>query len=124
MEDSAANPERRRHPRLSMTSDLALIMLPEENRSGAPIDISMGGLSFLYRGDPLQPEEGRQHGILIGEDDLWLENMSFQTVHDFPDREQVSERGDEHPLRRRCLQFCNLSEKQRTLLEKYIRLNT
>ena len=114
--------ERRRFPRLSTTSDSALVMLPEENLSGALVDISMGGLSFLYSGNPFHLADMLQRGILIGEDDLWLENIPIKTVHDFEAR--VPLLTDEPGLRRRCLQFCGLSEAQRTLVEQFIWLNT
>jgi len=123
MPNSIANrqQERRRYPRLTATGDTAFVMLPEEKISGVLIDIGMGGMSFHYRGSLFQMGSLLQQGILFGEDDLWLENLPTKTVHDFADRIPVA--ADESLIRRRCLQFCGLSENQQSLLAQFIERN-
>lgn len=114
--------ERRRHPRLKTIGDHAMVVLPDESLVGGLIDISMGGLAFYYNALPPRREQRLQSGILVGNDDLWLQDLPIQTVRDFEVKIPVFAR--QPILRRRCLSFGPLSSHQQSLLEQYIWLNT
>lgn len=114
--------ERRRYPRLRTIGDHAMVILPDEALVGELVDISMGGLAFYYSDSPDRQEQGRQSGILVGNDDLWLQNFPTRTIKDFVVEIPVFSKRP--VLRRRCLAFGPLSASQESLLEQYIWLNT
>lgn len=114
--------ERRRYPRLKTIGGNAMVFLPDEALVGELVDISLGGLAFYYSDTPSRQEYQLQSGILVGDDDLWLEDFPIKTVHDFVVEIPVFSK---RPiLRRRCLAFGPLSNHQKSLLEQYIWLNT
>jgi hypothetical protein len=114
--------ERRRHPRLKTIGGHAMVVLPDEALVGALVDISMGGIAFYYSALSPRQEQRPQSGILVGDDDLWLQDYPIKTVQDFVVKIPVFSK---RPiLRRRCLAFGPLSDHQESLLEQYIWLNS
>ena len=99
-----------------------MVVLPEEALVGEVVDISLGGLAFYYNALPPRMEQKPQSGILIGNDDLWLQDFPIKTVQDFV--VQIPVFSKRPVLRRRCLAFGPLSDHQQSLLEQYIWLNT
>ena len=76
-------PERRAHPRLKVIGREPLVSISSETLNGAPVDISMGGMSFFYRGVPFFPGDGVHYCSLVGCDDLWLVKMPVKTISDY-----------------------------------------
>lgn len=114
--------ERRKHPRLKTIGDHAMVVLPDESLVGELVDISMGGLAFYYSDAPFRQLQRPQPGMLIGDDDLWLQDFPLKTIQDFAVKIPVFSKSP--VLRRRCLAFGSLTDQQQSLLEQFIWLNT
>ena len=114
--------ERRRHPRLRTTTDHAMVVLADGSLVGELVDISLGGFAFYYRDLPSHWNKRSESGLLIGADDLWVQDMPIKTIQDFVVKVPVFK---ERPvLRRRCMAFGTLTDCQEELLRQYIMLNT
>ena len=111
----------RRHKRSVVQGGTFVVVSPGTNREQKVqlIDISQGGMAFVYEGSP---EELEKSGFLkmIGESQPYLENYNYETAFDAP----VHGGGDVQssvPYRRRGVKFKWLGTIQKMELKDYIK---
>ncbi|MEJ2034332.1 MAG: PilZ domain-containing protein [Deltaproteobacteria bacterium] len=110
--------ERRNHPRFSLKPGAYVV---NAARPGLITDISLGGLSWRYVDRKKWPESSPTLDILIEGYGTSIVELPYQIVsdceveHDCPDRSLA--------VRRRSIQFGELSAGQRLQLEELIRQN-
>lgn len=106
--------ERRIHPRHPAKTGTIVA----NNRSGEIIDISMGGLAFSYLERDDWDHESFDHGMLLGENDLCIEDLPLKVISDCAINSGIS-------IIRRCgVQFGKLTPKQLAQLEYFIWANS
>lgn len=106
--------ERRLHPRHPAKSGT----ITANNLTGEIIDISMGGLAFSYLERAEWDGESFDHGILLGENDLCIEDLPLKVISDCAINSGIS-------IIRRCgVKFGKLTPKQIAQLEYYIWANS
>ncbi len=107
-------PERRQDQRFKVKSGT----FKSESKSGDIVDISMGGLSFSYVDSANWTDETFDCGMLMGENDLCLEDIPLKIISDCAINRGLS-------ITRRCgVKFEKLTPKQMAQLEYYIWANT
>jgi len=120
--DSKEIVDKRKHTRFR-SQDLAFAAFGSHSKEiGEIIDISMGGLAFLYIADGDQINESRELEIYLAKDDFHLKEVPFNTISDF-------ELPNEFPtssiiMRRRGVQFGDLRQDQVSQLGYFIRNHT
>jgi hypothetical protein len=106
--------DRRSHSRHPVKS----VTIATPNRTGEIIDISMGGLAFSYIEREDWDGESFDHGVLLGERDLRIEDIPLKVISDCAINSGIS-------VIRRCgVQFGKLTAKQMSQLEYFIWANT
>jgi hypothetical protein len=109
--------ERRGHKRFQVQNRSYAALSPNDTIWGDIIDISMGGLAFRYR-----PREGQADGLSLDifstDGGFCLAHVPFATVADF----EIPERKPPYcaAMRRRHVQFENLTHDQMSKLETFI----
>lgn len=102
--------ERRQHPRYPVKSATFTVA----DKGGEIIDISMGGLAFSYVEREDWDGESFDRGVLMGEQDLYIEDISLKVISDCAINSGIS-------LIRRCgVKFEQLTPKQMAQLEYFI----
>jgi len=120
--DSKEIVDKRKHTRFR-SQDLAFAAFGSHSKEiGEIIDISMGGLAFLYIADGDQINESRELEIYLAKDDFHLKEVPFNTISDF-------ELPNEFPtssiiMRRRGVQFGDLRQDQVSQLGYFNRNHT
>ncbi|MCG8635744.1 MAG: PilZ domain-containing protein [Desulfobacterales bacterium] len=117
--------ERRRNKRYKAVEGAYAAISPNSHKLGQIIDISMGGLSFKY----IDTSSGSQKDDpLIGEEAIFLSSMGyyvgdlpFKTVADYEVTNAPS--FSSMKVRKRHLQFTDLTFKQLFDLDYYLRNN-
>ncbi len=117
--------ERRRNKRYKAVEGAYAAVSPNSHKLGQIIDISMGGLSFKY----IDTSNGSQdNDPLMGEDAIFLSSMGyyvgdlpFKTVSDYEVTNAPS--FSSMKVRKRHLQFTDLTFKQLFDLDYYLRNN-
>ena len=96
-------------------------MIAINSQKGEVIDISFGGLAFLYTSDSPWPRQETEVGLLCGEDDFCLQ-LPVQTVADIP----LPPYNGTSPAaqRRSSMLFGDLNTTQLLQLMAFIRDNT
>ena len=106
--------ERRQHPRHPAKAGT----ITANNQTGEIIDISMGGLAFSYLEREDWDGESFDRGMLLGEDDLCIEDLPLKIISDCAINSGIS-------IIRRCgVQFGKLTPKQMAQLEYFIWANS
>ncbi len=106
--------ERRLHPRHPAKAGT----ITANNRTGEIIDISMGGLAFSYLEREDWDGDSFDRGMLLGEDDLCIEDLPLKVISDCAINSGIS-------IIRRCgVQFGRLTPKQMAQLEYFIWANS
>lgn len=110
--------EQRRHARFAASNDTLVVLGPRINnhRKVQLIDISMGGLAFLYDGSV---KDLKDSGILslLAEDDIRIKDLHYDTVADYP---LPKRRENEPDFRKRGVKFSWLGFLDKEDLEKFI----
>ena len=109
--------ERRGHKRFQVQNRSYAALGPDDTVLGQNIDISMGGLAFCYVSGEGQVD-GLSLDIFSTDGDFFLTLVPFATVADFeiPDRKPPYCAA----MRRRHVQFENLTHHQMSQLENFI----
>ncbi len=103
--------ERREDRRIKMTRDSFVTSKHSKKKFGRIIDISRGGLAFYYLNTASLPSNySIEFGIWLQEQNLFLPNIIANTVSDT--EVEYHNPYKQIPLRRRSVQFCNLSFDQ------------
>lgn len=110
--------ERRQYTRF-ITKGGVVISL--NSKFGELIDISFGGLSFRYLGNDEWPTETAD-GMLFGDDDFCWPKVPLKTVSDTIMENEPYE--GTRSVRRRSVEFGELSAKQMHQLIDFIQTNT
>ncbi len=97
-------------------------MIFEGSRRGQMADISLGGLSYHYLFRDDQVDTVGQNGTIVSDDDFYLDFIPLQPVSDGP----ISEKTGFGPgiVRRRSLQFGDLTLTQMALIKHFIWSNS
>jgi hypothetical protein len=113
--------EKRKHKRLDTPRDAVVFLRtswPDFTIVGKIIDVSTGGLAFLYTAARMHEDEPRKLDIILADSRFSLREIPFKTVSDV-------EIPVECPVgfmtpRRRGVQFGHLTENQRLELAYFI----
>ena len=125
MEAEKRRLERRKHRRYRAVEGAYAAISPNSQKLGQIIDISMNGICFKY----IDTGNGDQDAGTQKEDSIFLSSMGyyvgalrFRTVNDYPidNRRSFSLM----KIRKRHVQFTDLSFKQLFDLDNYLRHNT
>jgi hypothetical protein len=115
--------ERRKFRRFRVRHPAFVVFNTQPTKLGEILDISMNGLSFRYMVDSEeQVNQSKELDILFGDDDFYLDRLSFRTVAD-----KMANNGlpfSTMIMRRRGVEFFELSESQMAQLEYFIKSNT
>lgn len=114
--------EKRKYERVAAREGIIVALKPHSNILGQMIDISMGGLSFRY----IESSEPTSHSselvILIANHNFFLDRVSFKTASDILIDNNIS--FSSLQMRRRGVEFVNLSVHQSTLIQHLITKHT
>lgn len=116
--------ERRKHKRYKAIDGAYAAISPNSHKLGQVIDISMGGLSFKYidttSDDPefMQPPE---ETIFLSSMGYYVGDLPFKTIADYEITNAPS--FSSMKIRKRHVQFTDLSFKQLFDLDYYLRNN-
>ncbi len=116
--------ERRRSKRYKAIEGAYAAISPKSSRLGQIIDISMGGLSFKYidTGHLDEPEDTEQEQtVFLSSMGYYVGDLSFKTVADYEVTNAPS--FSSMKVRKRHVQFTDLSFKQLFDLDYYLRNN-
>jgi len=110
--------ERRQHERLQVNEGAFAVEREPSNVLGQIIDISAGGLSFLYIDNGIPAEKSSKIGIYFSGDKFYFDDVDVENVSDAP----VHNKSPFTPfsLRRRSVNFGAISVDQVFGLEKFI----
>jgi len=113
---------KRKHTRFR-SQDLAFAAFGAYSKEiGEIIDISMGGLAFLYIADGDQINESRELEIYLANNGFHLKEVPFTTISDF---ELTSEFPTSFIIMKRCgVQFGELTQTQVSQLGYFIQNHT
>ncbi|UCH23331.1 MAG: PilZ domain-containing protein [Deltaproteobacteria bacterium] len=114
--------EKRRHERLSARDGIIVALMPHSNILGPMIDISIGGLSFQYIENAEPTVRSSELIILIANQNFFLDRVSFKIVSDIEIEKNIS--FSSIHMRRRGVEFVNLSFHQATLIQHLITKHT
>ena len=111
--------ERRKYKRVDVRSGTYTM---NSTKPGLIVDMSTGGLSFRYIERKDWPEETRTMDIVSGEDEEYrLENVPYRVVSDYETKSEIAY--EKMIVKRRSVEFVDLSQDQKSKLQKFIDLN-
>ena len=111
--------ERRKYKRVDVRSGTYTM---NSTKPGLIVDMSTGGLSFRYIERKDWPEETRTMDIVSGEDEEYrLENIPYRVVSDYETKSEIAY--EKMIVKRRSVEFVELSQDQKSKLQKFIDLN-
>ena len=111
--------ERRKHTRVEVKSGAYTM---NASKPGLIVDICMGGLSFRYIDRKDWPAETYTMDIVSGEDeDFRLEDIPYRVVSDHETKSDIAY--EKMIVKRRSVEFCDLSIEQENKLRQFIDLN-
>ena len=116
--------ERRRNKRYKAVEGAYAAISPNSHKLGQIIDISMGGLCFKYidtSSDPDQMEKASEEAIFLSSMGYYVGDLPFKTVADYEVTNAPS--FSSMKIRKRHVQFTDLSFKQLFDLDYYLRNN-
>jgi hypothetical protein len=119
--------DRRKHKRLQAQEGAFVLLSPNSAILGHIVEISMGGLAFLYITCEKPPNGSSELEILLPEqleDDhsFYFDQVPFKTISDFAIPNELSLGST--TIRRRGVQFGELTHNQTSALEYFIRNHT
>ncbi|MDY6903743.1 MAG: diguanylate cyclase [Thermodesulfobacteriota bacterium] len=118
--------ERRKHPRVTISSGTAALLTNSEVRMGKIVDLSMGGVGFSYtaKTDEEGPVTGEHSRIdlLMHDSDFYIEKVPCRIISDFTVHNRLSL--DHKSLHRCGIAFEKLTPAQKAQLEYQIQINS
>ena len=119
--------DRRKHKRLQAQEGAFVLLSPNSAILGHIVEISMSGLAFLYITSEKPPNGSSELEILLPEqleDDhsFYFDQVPFKTISDFAIPNELSL--GSITIRRRGVQFGELTHNQTSALEYFIRNHT
>ena len=116
--------ERRRHKRYKAVEGAYAAISPHSHKLGRVIDISMGGLSFKYidtTSDDADFQQTPEETIFLSSMGYYVGDLPFTTISDYEITNAPS--FSSMKIRKRHVQFSDLSFKQLFDLDYYLRNN-
>jgi len=116
--------ERRKHKRYKAVEGAYAAISPNSHKLGQVIDISMGGLSFKYidtTTDDADFEQSPEESIFLSSMGYYVGDLPFKTISDYEITNAPS--FSSMKIRKRHVQFTDLSFKQLFDLDYYLRNN-
>jgi len=116
--------ERRKHKRYKALEGAYAAISPNSHKLGQVIDISMGGLSFKYidtTSDDTDFEQPPEESIFLSSMGYYVGDLPFKTISDYEITNAPS--FSSMKIRKRHVQFTDLSFKQLFDLDYYLRNN-
>lgn len=116
--------ERRKHKRYKAVEGAYAAISPHSHKLGQVIDISMGGLSFKYidtTSDDVEFEQPSEESIFLSSMGYYVGDLPFKTISDYEITNAPS--FSSMKIRKRHVQFTDLSFKQLFDLDYYLRNN-
>jgi len=116
--------ERRRNKRYKAVEGAYAAISPNSHRLGQIIDISMGGLSFKYidtSKDDQESDDMQEDAVFLSSMGYYVGDLPFKTVSDYEITNAPS--FSSMKVRKRHVQFTDLSFKQLFDLDYYLRNN-
>jgi hypothetical protein len=117
MSDDQQYLEQRKHQRFASKDGAFVNLRDNSNKLGQIIDISMGGLSYRYVENGINPGEYMLDIFLVGPD-FRAESLPVHTVYDCEMKN--NDTSEKLKVRRQGVQFQDLNGIQFTLLEHFI----
>lgn len=109
--------ERRKYQRFAVSDGALAILKPFPIKLGRVMDISKGGIEIRYFDDKAWSNDFSEIAIMMSGGNVRLENLPVKTI---ADTEMVDDFSSSIEKRKRCMQFGQLSDEQKNLLEKFI----
>ncbi len=116
--------ERRKHKRYKAVEGAYAAISPNSHKLGQVIDLSMGGLSFKYidtTSDDSDFEQPPEETIFLSSMGYYVGDLPFKTISDYEITNAPS--FSSMKIRKRHVQFTDLSFKQLFDLDYYLRNN-
>ena len=116
--------ERRRNKRYKAVDGAYAAISPNSHKLGQIIDISMGGLSFKYidtSNDDKYENQSSDESVFLSSMGYYVGDLPFQVISDYEITNAPS--FSSMKVRRRHVQFTDLSFKQLLDLDYYLRNN-
>ncbi len=116
--------ERRKNKRYKAVEGAYAAISPNSHKLGQVIDISMGGLSFKYidtNSDDVEFEQSPEESIFLSSMGYYVGDLPFKTISDYEITNAPS--FSSMKIRKRHVQFTDLSFKQLFDLDYYLRNN-
>lgn len=115
---TAKSAEARQHPRFSAPEGTLVIVSPGSDKEWTvqAIDISAGGMAFVYQGSPEDLDKSGVLKILAKNADL--DHVNFDTVSDIPAPQAMA---SSVPLRRRGVKFKWMGEMKTRDLKAFMK---
>lgn len=116
--------ERRKNKRYKAVEGAYAAISPNSHKLGQIIDVSMGGLSFKYidtSNDETDSEQTPEESIFLSSMGYYVGDLPFKTVSDYEVTNAPS--FSSMKVRKRHVQFTDLSFKQLFDLDYYLRNN-
>ncbi len=116
--------ERRKNKRYKAVEGAYAAISPHSHKLGQIIDISMGGLAFKYidtSSDDIQEETEQEETVFLSSMGYYVGDLPFKTVADYEVTNAPS--FSSMKVRKRHIQFKDLSFKQLFDLDYYLRNN-
>lgn len=110
--------ERRKHRRFDAYTGVFSV----NSHFGLIVNISLGGLAFRYVDKGEWSDNDVKSGTLFGEDDLWINDIPVKCVSECVANDGVACHAT--TVKRRSLEFGELTADQQKLLESFIWVNT
>lgn len=110
--------EKRLLMRYPAIDGVVVAVRPHTEIHGYMIDISLGGLSFRYIDSSLEGQSSSELTILVSAPRFCLDRIPYRTVADFEVPAEFS--FSSIRIRRRCVEFGQLNERQRHAIEELI----
>ncbi len=116
--------ERRKHKRFKAVEGAYAAISPNSHKLGQIIDISMGGLSFKYidtRSETRVEQEQEEKAVFLSSMGYYVGDLPFRIISDYEVTNVPS--FSSMKVRKRHIQFTDLSFKQLFDLDYYLRNN-
>lgn len=115
--DNSGHGERRRCKRFRVRDGVIYL----DSVAGEIIDVSFGGISFVYESGQQETTEPLASGVIFGDEELFIENIPLMHVCDFALTDPAAGPGE---FRRRCMAFGPLTSTDLAALARFIRCCT
>lgn len=114
--------ERREGGRFQVEDGAFVLLGPRSSLLGQIIEISLGGLSFLYTTSTNPAKDSTELDILLADHSFYFDKIPCNIVSDLEIRHELSM--GSKTIRRCSVEFGDLSKDQKSQLEYFIRNHT